>query len=130
MPYDIDRDAVLTIIELDDQAKAAEARHLVARGGPEPYVLSLDNGTMLPTGLSAEEKLVYDALEELSDREQARILAMYWLGRASRWEPMGEETYQTFLAHAEDNLDDTPTHLASKSNLGDALRTAQSILGA
>jgi hypothetical protein len=130
MAYDIDRATVQSIIDLDDAAKAAEARSAAARGGPAACVLSADDPDILPTPLTPEERLLHDRLGELSDPVMAQVLALYWLGRqASQAEEVDEETYRRHLAHAESNLDHTPSYLTAKPDLGEALKTAMAILG-
>jgi hypothetical protein len=129
MPYDINRDAVLTIIELDDQAKAAEARRVAARGGPASCELCPEEADMLPTPLTPEDQLLHDRLAELGEHAMARVLALYWLGRQASWEPVDEQNYRVLLAHAEDNLDHAAWYLTVKPDLGKSLSTAIAILG-
>ena len=65
--YDIDRTIVQSIIELDDAAKAAEARLVAARGGPATCVLCPNDPDLLPPGLTKEEQFLHDRLVRLDD---------------------------------------------------------------
>ncbi len=127
MIADIDRATVLTIVELDDAVRAAEARRVAARGGPAPCVLSLDDD-LLPTKLTPEEQLLHDRLGELDRHAMARVLALYWFGRQASWDQVDEEFYRAMLAQAEHDLDNTPWYLTAKPDLGKRIRTAMAIL--
>jgi hypothetical protein len=130
MAVDMDRQIVMTIISLDDAARSAGMRRWSARGAPTACVLSLADADDVPTGLTDEEQRVHDALAALADDELARVLALYWLGRSVLFGlPVDVETYDALLADAAGKVDDAPSYLTAKSNLGESLRRALVILG-
>ena len=129
MIANIDREALMSIVELYDTARAAGERLVAARGGPAACVLSLDDADMVPTALTPEEQSLHDRLAGLNDDTMARVLALYWTGRQASWEPVDDAFYRVMLTQAGTNLDHTPWYLTMKPDLGEAIRTAMAILG-
>ncbi len=129
MIANIDRETLMSIVELYDTARAAGERLVAARGGPAACVLSLDDADMVPTALTPEEQSLHDRLGGLDDDTMAQVLAFTGpAGRrpGSRWTT---RSTSVMLTQAEHNLDHAALYLTAKPDLGEAIRTAMAILG-